>query len=69
MLGLIVLGVNIEIATGATKYCPQFCNEGTEYMLCRSSGDKKRGPACNCCVAPPGCTIYLSDGRPWCSTG
>lgn len=46
------------------KICPQFCYDNLDYMTCRSTGDQKRTPSCNCCLAPTndGCILYFANG-------
>lgn len=36
-------------------------------LTCPSSGDEHLNPACNCCFASTGCTIYKADGTPICT--
>ncbi|GMP47974.1 hypothetical protein CsSME_00015492 [Camellia sinensis var. sinensis] len=40
--------------------CPLYCLEA-DYMICESSGNQRFSPACNCCLAGKGCTIYFND--------
>ncbi|KAI4320201.1 hypothetical protein MLD38_033707 [Melastoma candidum] len=53
---VMILGVNT-----IAKACPQYCLD-VSYMTCPSSGDQQLSPRCNCCLAPKGCTLHLSDG-------
>nr|CAB3476683.1 unnamed protein product [Digitaria exilis] len=41
--------------------CPDYCLE-VDYMTCPSSGAEQLPASCNCCLAPKGCTLHLSDG-------
>ncbi|XP_058760459.1 proteinase inhibitor PSI-1.2-like [Vicia villosa] len=63
VFGAILLGGNIKIVDG--KVCQFICNGA--YMTCPSSGDEHLNPACNCCFASTGCTIYKADGTPICT--
>ncbi|XP_050899104.1 proteinase inhibitor PSI-1.2 [Lathyrus oleraceus] len=63
--GAILLGDNMKIVDA--KICLQFCYENRAYMTCPSSGSKLLTPACNCCLASHGCTIYKYDGTPICT--
>ncbi|WOL17572.1 hypothetical protein Cni_G26365 [Canna indica] len=57
---LLSSAVILQCAEG--KVCPFLCVQA-EYMTCKSSGDEKLQPVCNCCLAPQGgCTIYLTNG-------
>lgn len=47
--------------TKAAIACPLYCLD-VDYMTCPSSGDEKLTPSCNCCLAPKGCTLHLTDG-------
>lgn len=47
--------------TAKAKACPLYCLD-VEYMTCKSSGDEKLNPVCNCCLAPKDCTLHLTDG-------
>ncbi|KAI4320198.1 hypothetical protein MLD38_033704 [Melastoma candidum] len=60
ILLLLVCSVMILGENSIAKACPQDCLD-VSYMTCPPSGDQQR-PSCNCCVAPKGCTLYLSDG-------
>ncbi|RDX98681.1 hypothetical protein CR513_18370, partial [Mucuna pruriens] len=60
--GAIVLGGNNEKVVA----CPQICYEAA-YMTCPSSGDQHLTPACNCCIASTGCTLYNEDGTSICT--
>lgn len=64
--GAILLGDNLKIVD-AQKVCAQFCYDDRSYMTCLSSGDQHLDPACNCCIASTGCTIYKDDGTPICT--
>ncbi|CAO2836021.1 unnamed protein product [Amaranthus hypochondriacus] len=41
--------------------CPLYCLD-VAYMTCPSSGSQQLEGSCNCCMAPQGCTLHLSDG-------
>ncbi|KAG5224632.1 proteinase inhibitor [Salix suchowensis] len=61
---LLLLGVVLLGAIGGdliVKACPQVC-WNTDYMTCKSSGDKKLDSACNCCSAPESCTLHFANG-------
>uniref|UniRef100_A0A0D9VYN2 Uncharacterized protein n=1 Tax=Leersia perrieri TaxID=77586 RepID=A0A0D9VYN2_9ORYZ len=64
LCGFMLIG-SIQITEAKdTKFCPQFCYEGIEYMTCPSTGSKHLRPVCNCCLASEkGCAIYLSSGQ------
>ncbi|CAL5385427.1 hypothetical protein CsSME_00015419 [Camellia sinensis var. sinensis] len=57
--GVFLLGEKPELANA--KFCPEDCRKA-DYMKCKSSGEKRLSPACNCCFAGKGCTIYYCDG-------
>ncbi|KAK9095877.1 hypothetical protein Sjap_021374 [Stephania japonica] len=61
VLGVSMLAVNYQGSRVAVQACPQFCLD-VSYMTCPSSGAKHLPPRCNCCMAPKGCTLHLSDG-------
>ncbi|KAE9590473.1 hypothetical protein Lal_00023416 [Lupinus albus] len=63
--GGIISGGNMKMVEG-DKICPQICYEAA-YMTCPSTGDDHLSPACNCCIASTGCTLYNSDGTPICT--
>ncbi|KAI8551058.1 hypothetical protein RHMOL_Rhmol06G0155500 [Rhododendron molle] len=46
----------------SAKVCPEICKGGAVFMICESKGNQKLSPACSCCFAGPGCTIYYNDG-------
>ncbi|EFH63669.1 serine-type endopeptidase inhibitor [Arabidopsis lyrata subsp. lyrata] len=59
--GAILGGVIPGVTTTKTAIaCPLYCLQ-VEYMTCRSSGEEKLPPKCNCCLAPKNCTLHLSD--------
>ncbi|GLT64540.1 hypothetical protein SLA2020_370260 [Shorea laevis] len=60
ILLLLILYAAMRTPANA-QACPHFCLDA-QYMTCESSGEEKLKPACNCCVAPKNCTIYLADG-------
>ncbi|KAK7258624.1 hypothetical protein RIF29_24205 [Crotalaria pallida] len=62
--GAILLGGNMKSVEA--KICPQVCYD-VAYMTCKSSGDQHLTPACNCCIASKGCTLYNADGTPFCT--
>ncbi|XP_062164603.1 proteinase inhibitor PSI-1.2-like [Alnus glutinosa] len=65
LCGAILLSVNPE--TMFAKACPQFCYSDVAYMTCPSSGSEHLAPACNCCLAGEGCTLYSADGTSICT--
>ncbi|XP_019426255.1 PREDICTED: proteinase inhibitor PSI-1.2-like [Lupinus angustifolius] len=62
--GGMIMGGDMKIVEG--KICPQICYEAA-YMTCPSTGDEHLSPACSCCIASTGCTLYNSDGTPICT--
>ncbi|KAL1324888.1 hypothetical protein HN51_035003 [Arachis hypogaea] len=62
--GMIILEGEVKRVEG----CEQVCYEAA-YMTCPSSasGEEHLSPACNCCLAPRGCTLYNSDGSTICT--
>ncbi|XP_062165216.1 proteinase inhibitor PSI-1.2-like [Alnus glutinosa] len=66
LCGAILLSVNPE--TARAKLCPQICTADIAYMTCPSSGNEHlTPPACNCCFAGEGCTLYYADGTAICT--
>ncbi|KAL3638706.1 hypothetical protein CASFOL_016613 [Castilleja foliolosa] len=63
---LLLLGCNVQAIR--SKVCPLYCkiDEGA-YMICKSSGDRKLGPPCNCCLAQAGCKVYSINGTLTCT--
>ncbi|GLT24980.1 hypothetical protein SLA2020_001390 [Shorea laevis] len=61
LLLLILFAAMRTPANAQAKVCPLYCLQA-QYMTCESSGEEKLKPACNCCLAPKNCTIYLADG-------
>ncbi|EMS61563.1 hypothetical protein CFC21_014134 [Triticum aestivum] len=59
LAGVVLLGQNQEGMEAVA--CPQYCLE-VDYITCPSSGSQKLPARCNCCMAPKGCTLHLSDG-------
>ncbi|XP_038984919.1 proteinase inhibitor PSI-1.2 [Phoenix dactylifera] len=59
LTGTVLFG-ELQSSIGAVL-CPQYCLD-VDYMTCTSSGNKKLPSKCNCCLAPKGCTLHLSDG-------
>ncbi|KAI5020742.1 hypothetical protein ZWY2020_045630 [Hordeum vulgare] len=59
LIGVVLLGQNQEGLEAVA--CPQYCLE-VAYVTCPSSGQQKLPARCNCCMAPKGCTLHLSDG-------
>ncbi|KQK03589.1 proteinase inhibitor PSI-1.2 [Brachypodium distachyon] len=60
LFGAVLLGQDGKAGMEAVA-CPQYCLE-VEYTTCPSSGSEKLPARCNCCMAPKGCTLHLSDG-------
>ncbi|XAR53446.1 hypothetical protein NMG60_11022000 [Bertholletia excelsa] len=58
--GVLLMGTHVEHA--GAKVCPFYCRADAAYMICESSGSTKLSPACNCCFAGKGCTIYYDNG-------
>ncbi|OEL14265.1 hypothetical protein BAE44_0024717 [Dichanthelium oligosanthes] len=59
--GVVLLGQEQTMGTEAVV-CPLYCLQ-VDYVTCPSSGSEKLPARCNCCLAPKGCTLHLSDGR------
>ncbi|KAI8014185.1 hypothetical protein LOK49_LG05G02089 [Camellia lanceoleosa] len=57
---LLVCGMFL-LEYNTAEACPLYCLEA-DYMICESSGSQRLSPACNCCLAGKGCTIYFNDG-------
>ncbi|XP_073020363.1 proteinase inhibitor PSI-1.2 [Primulina eburnea] len=55
---IFLLGMNG--AAIQVKACPLYCLD-VEYMTC--NGTTVDPPRCNCCLAPKGCILHLSDGN------
>ncbi|PKA53132.1 hypothetical protein AXF42_Ash009862 [Apostasia shenzhenica] len=56
----IILQCEVEEIKGALA-CPLYCLD-VKYMTCTSSGGERLPGRCNCCLAPKGCTLHLTDG-------
>ncbi|XP_066314092.1 proteinase inhibitor PSI-1.2-like [Miscanthus floridulus] len=61
LIGVVLLGQQGQEGIEGTVACPQYCLE-VDYVTCPSSGSEKLPARCNCCLAPKGCTLHLSDG-------
>ncbi|XP_010521150.1 PREDICTED: proteinase inhibitor PSI-1.2 isoform X2 [Tarenaya hassleriana] len=64
MMSLFVLGVILAVGLGSAasaRACPQYCLD-VDYVTCPFSGNEELPSRCNCCMAPKGCTLHLSDG-------
>ncbi|OWM85089.1 proteinase inhibitor PSI-1.2 [Punica granatum] len=61
LLVCALLGDNNGGLVTSAKACPQYCLD-VEYMTCPSTGEQQLSPKCNCCLAPKGCILHLSDG-------
>ncbi|KAJ1283075.1 hypothetical protein BS78_03G100500 [Paspalum vaginatum] len=60
LIGALLLGQEGGME-GAAVACPQYCLD-VDYVTCPSSGSQQLPARCNCCLAPKGCTLHLSDG-------
>ncbi|CAL4977153.1 unnamed protein product [Urochloa decumbens] len=60
LICVVLLGQK-QIGTQAVV-CPLYCLQ-VDYVTCPSSGSQKLPARCNCCMAPKGCTLHLSNGR------
>ncbi|KZV40885.1 hypothetical protein F511_05130 [Dorcoceras hygrometricum] len=54
---MFLLGMNESVVR--VMACPLYCLD-VEYMTC--NGTKVTPGRCNCCLAPKGCILHLSDG-------
>ncbi|CAD6232292.1 unnamed protein product [Miscanthus lutarioriparius] len=61
LIGVVLLGQQGQEGIEGAVACPQYCLE-VDYVTCPSSGSEKLPTRCNCCLAPKGCTLHLSDG-------
>ncbi|KAF8025530.1 hypothetical protein BT93_F2383 [Corymbia citriodora subsp. variegata] len=57
----ISTGMNPGMTLVNAVVCPLVCLD-VDYMTCPSTGDKHLSHKCNCCLAPKGCTLHLTDG-------
>ncbi|KAK4741048.1 hypothetical protein SAY87_024636 [Trapa incisa] len=61
VFGAFLLENNNKVFVTSTTACLQYCLD-VDYMTCPSTGEEQLSPRCNCCMAPQGCTLHLSDG-------
>ncbi|KAH9627028.1 hypothetical protein KSS87_020677 [Heliosperma pusillum] len=62
VFGMVLILGGGEVKEVDAKICPQFCYDGLDYMTCPSTGSVHLNPACNCCIAGPGCTLFFLGG-------
>ncbi|KAF8025554.1 hypothetical protein BT93_F2405 [Corymbia citriodora subsp. variegata] len=61
LCGTLLLEMNPGMMLMSADACPLYCLD-VDYMTCPSTGDEHLSPQCNCCLAPEGCTLHLTDG-------